>query len=232
MASSASEDRPLLEVVAAGIAHEVRNPLNALQINLRILDQELAELVPDRGAHAFTVLAKIANELASLDHFVAEFLRFARPPALKLETVQVKGLLTDLATFVAPELGKRNVRLILALAKGPSFVTADNFQLKHAVLNLVLNALHATPEGGVIVVETDQQGDELSIDVRDRGEGIAPDKLERVFDVFFSMREGGRGLGLPIARHIVDQHGGRLTLRSQPGVGTTARIVLPLRTSV
>jgi signal transduction histidine kinase len=220
---------PLIEALAAGIAHEVRNPLNALQINLRILEQELGELVADRGAHVYSVLAKISNEVASLDNFVSEFLRFARPPRLKLENVQVKLLLADLATFLGPEADKKGVRLVLALERGPARVAADNFQLKHAVLNLVLNALQATPPGGAITIETAKQGEALAIEVRDTGDGIAADKLERVFDVFFTMREGGTGLGLPIARRIVEGHGGTLALASRPGAGTTARILLPLR---
>ncbi len=220
---------PLIEALAAGIAHEVRNPLNALQINLRILEQELGELVADRGAHVYAVLAKISNEVASLDHFVSEFLRFARPPRLKLETVQVKLLLADLGNFLAPEAEKKGVRLALALDRGPAFVAADNFQLKHAVLNLVLNALQATPPGGTVTIETMKADDGLAIEVRDTGDGIPADKLDRVFDVFFTMREGGTGLGLPIARRIVEGHGGTLALASRPGAGTTARIVLPLR---
>jgi signal transduction histidine kinase len=227
-ASTKAEDRLLMEAVGAGIAHEVRNPLNALQINLRILEQELSDIVPDRGAHVYAVLASIANEVASLDNFVAEFLRFARPPRLKTETVQVKSLLADLMMFLSPELRKNHIELVLALDRGPSFVTADNFQLKHAVLNLVLNAMQAMPGGGSIFVETGQDGDRLAIDVRDTGEGIPPDKIERVFDVFFTMREGGTGLGLPIARRIVEEHGGTLTIASKLGEGTTARILLPL----
>jgi two-component system, NtrC family, sensor kinase len=229
MASEKEEDRSLMEVVAAGIAHEVRNPLNALQINLRILEQELLEIAPDRGAHVYAVLAKISNEVSSLDNFVSEFLRFARPPRLKLETVHVKSLLQDLLTFIAPEFAKKDVGIWLVLDKGPSVIRADSFQLKHAVLNLVLNAFQATPARGSIVIETGQQGDDLSIGIRDTGEGIAPDKLERVFDVFFTMREGGTGLGLPIARRIIEEHGGTLMISSRQGSGTTARIVLPVR---
>jgi signal transduction histidine kinase len=218
-----------MEAVAAGIAHEVRNPLNALQINLRILDQELTELVPDRGSHVYAVLTKIANEVASLDNFVSEFLRFARPPRLKLETLQVKALLADLAAFLTPQFAKKNVALALALDGGPSFVAADGFQLKHAVLNLLLNALQATPPGGTITLGTGKDGARLAITVSDSGEGIPPDKLERVFDAFFTMREGGTGLGLPIARRIVEEHGGTLELASKTGAGTTARILLPVR---
>jgi signal transduction histidine kinase len=218
-----------MELVAAGIAHEVRNPLNALRINLRILEEELAGHVPDRGAHVYAVLAKIANEVASLDNFVSEFLRFARPPRLQLEVVPVKSLLADLANFIAPELARKGVRLALALERGPTFVDADNFQLKSAVLNLILNAVQATAPGGTVTLETDLSGGQLAIEVRDTGEGISEDKLERVFDVFFTMREGGTGLGLPIARRIVEEHGGTLGLRSAPGAGTAARILLPVK---
>jgi signal transduction histidine kinase len=230
MTSHRDRDRPLIEAVAAGIAHEVRNPLNALQINLKILDQELAELVPDRGQHVYTVLARISSEITSLDRFVSEFLRFARPPRLKVETVHVKSLLGDLSTFLAPEAARRNVGLALALEQGPTIAPADSLQLKHAVLNLLLNALQATPPGGQVTVATGQEGDMLSVEVRDSGDGIAADQLERVFDVFFTMREGGTGLGLPISRRIIEEHGGALTLTSQLGRGTTARILLPLRT--
>jgi signal transduction histidine kinase len=225
------EDRGLMEALAAGIAHEVRNPLNALQINLRILEEELHEVIADRGAHVYLVLAKIANEVASLDNFVSEFLRFARPPRLKREPLHVRSMLTDLATFLSPELAKKGVALRLSLERGPALASADSFQLKHAVLNLVLNAAQATPPGGEISLETGGDGARLSIEVTDTGEGIDADKLPRVFDVFFTTREGGTGLGLPIARRIVEEHGGTLALSSRPGRGTTARIELPVRAS-
>src|SRR5713226_2707446 len=91
-----SEEGKLIEAVAAGIAHEVRNALNAMQLHVEILEQELTTLVPDRGAHVYSVLSKLANELRNLDSFVSEFLRFARPPHLNLESVSIRPLLTDL----------------------------------------------------------------------------------------------------------------------------------------
>jgi signal transduction histidine kinase len=218
-----------MEALAAGIAHEVRNPLNALQINVRILEQELADLVPDRGAHVHAVVAKIADELVSLDNFVSEFLRYARPPRLKLETVAVRRLIGDLATFIAPEHARKGVALELALDAGPEVIAGDDVQLKHALLNLVLNALQATPAGGRVTVATGGDDARLIIRVADTGEGIPADALPRVFEVFFTTREGGTGLGLPIARRIVEEHGGTLAITSAPGVGTTATITLPAR---
>jgi signal transduction histidine kinase len=220
---------PLVEAIAAGIAHEVRNPLNALQINLGILEQELSEIVPDRSAHVFEVIAKIARELRSLDDFVTEFLRFARPPRLSLETVAVRPLLADLTSFIGPECGRKGVSLSLVVEGGPETVAADGFQLKHAVLNLVLNALQATPAGGTIVIALRGDADELAIEVRDSGEGIAGEVLPRAFDAFFTTREGGTGLGLPITRRIVEAHAGSVALRSREAEGTVATLLLPVR---
>jgi signal transduction histidine kinase len=224
---AAGGETTLVEAIAAGIAHEVRNPLNALQINLGILEQEISEIVPDRGSHVFEVIGKIAGELHSLDNFVTEFLRFARPPRPALEAVAVRPLLADLVTFIGPECARKGVSLSLIAEEGPETVRADPFQLKHALLNLVLNALQATPARGAITIETGGDARALEVRVRDSGQGIAEEVLPRVFDAFFTTREGGTGLGLPIARRIVEAHGGTLVLRSNDGGGTVASLSLP-----
>jgi signal transduction histidine kinase len=110
---------------------------------------------------------------------------------------------------------------------GPATAVADSFQLKHAVLNLVLNALQATPAGGAVAIDVRGREGRLEVVVRDTGEGIPEEALPRVFDVFFTTREGGTGLGLPIARRIAEAHGGTLVLRSRPGAGTEAILGLP-----
>ena len=226
-AGAADGEPPLVEAIAAGIAHEVRNPLNALQINLEILEGEISEIVPDRKSHVFEVIGKIAGELRSLDNFVTEFLRFARPPRLNREPVAVRLLLADLATFIGPECSRKGVSVSLAVEGGPETVVVDGFQLKHAVLNLVLNALQATPKGGAIAIEAGGDDRALEIRVRDGGEGMSEGVLPRAFDAFFTTREGGTGLGLPIARRIVEAHGGTLDLQSREGEGTLATLSLP-----
>jgi signal transduction histidine kinase len=222
-----TDEKQLIEVVAAGIAHEVRNPLNALQINLQILDQELRALLPDGSAHIYAVLGKISREVSNLDNFVSEFLRYARPPRLNIEQVPVRQVLGDLVMFLGPQFAERKVALRLTVDRTPRLIRADSFQLKLALLNLLLNALQATPPGGSVEIATARDGGRLSIEIRDSGEGVAPDRIERVFDVFFTTREGGTGLGLPIARRIIDEHGGSLELESTPGRGTVARVLLP-----
>jgi signal transduction histidine kinase len=221
------DEAALVEAIAAGVAHEVRNPLNALQINLGILEQELSEIVPDRRSHVFEVIARIAGELRSLDDFVTEFLRFARPPRPRFERIAVQPLLEDLVAFIGPECASKGVALSLASEGGPDEVVADGSQLKHAVLNLVLNGLQATPPGGAIVVASGGDARRLVIEVRDTGEGMGPAVMTRLFDAFFTTREGGTGLGLPIARRIAEAHGGAVSVRSREDEGTVATLALP-----
>lgn len=216
----------LIETLAVGVAHEVRNPLNSLQINVGILEQELLERLPDRDPHVFAILGKIAGEIKRLDDFVSEFLRFARPPRLNVERVSVRPLLADLAGFMTPECSKKGVTLELDL-RGPATAWVDGFQLKQAILNLVLNALQATPFGGHVVVRT--SGDEgcLVVAVSDDGEGMTAATHASAFTPFFTTREGGTGLGLPLVRRIVEQHGGSIELDSKPSRGTTVNMVFP-----
>lgn len=221
----------LVETMAAGIAHEVRNPLNAMLLNVRILERELAVLLPDRGLRVYQILATLAGELGALEEFVGEFLRFARPPALELERVPLQPLLADLVSFVAPQCGRKGVALRLDAAAGPTSVMADGFQLKHAVLNLILNALHATLTGGTIDVTTAGDDEHCIVRVLDGGEGMPAEVADRAFDLFFTTREGGTGLGLPIARRIAEAHGGTLSIENLPGGGAVAtlRIRAPAR---
>jgi signal transduction histidine kinase len=216
----------LIETLAAGVAHEVRNPLNSLQINVGILEQELSELLHDRDAHAFTVLRKIAGEIKRLDDFVSEFLRFARLPRLNVERLPVRPLITDLAAFIAPECAKKGVALDVDL-RGPESAWLDGFQLKQAILNLVLNALQATPAGGHVVVRTAGDKRRLVVAVVDDGEGMSPETRDKAFTPFFTTRAEGTGLGLPLVRRIVEQHGGSVEISSSLGEGTTVTLVFP-----
>jgi signal transduction histidine kinase len=216
----------LIETLAAGVAHEVRNPLNSVQINLSILEQELSELVVDRQAHVFAVLAKIAAEVKRLDDFVSEFLRFARPPRLNIERSPVRVLLADLAAFITPECSKKGVALSLDLG-GPETAYVDGYQLKQAVLNLLLNSLQATPAGGHVVLRAAGDTRRLEVSVTDDGEGMGPETRAKAFTPFFTTREEGTGLGLPLVRRIADQHGGSVDISSTPGGGTTVTIAFP-----
>ncbi|MGE0453265.1 MAG: PAS domain-containing sensor histidine kinase [Vicinamibacteria bacterium] len=226
MKPGAPQPPGLIETLAAGVAHEVRNPLNSLQINVGILEQELGELLPDRSAHVFEVLGGIASEIKRLDDFVSEFLRFARAPAPNRERVRIAPLVSDLVAFMAPECSKKAVALEMDL-RGPESALVDGFQLKQAILNLVLNALQATHSGGRIVVRT--AGDErcLRVAVADDGEGMSPEVRQQALTPFFTTRTEGTGLGLPLVSRIVEQHGGSIELSASPGGGTTVSLAFP-----
>lgn len=226
MEAEPRQEPGLIETLAAGVAHEVRNPLNSVQINLSILEQELSELVTDRQAHVFAVLAKIAAEIKRLDDFVSEFLRFARPPKLNIERSPVRILLADLAAFITPECSKKGVALSLDLG-GPETARVDGFQLKQGILNLILNALQATPAGGHVVLRASGDKRRLEVSVSDDGEGMSPETREKAFTPFFTTREEGTGLGLPLVRRIAEQHGGSVEVFSTPGKGTTVTMVFP-----
>jgi len=226
MESEPAQESRLIETLAAGVAHEVRNPLNSVQINLSILEQELLESLPDRDAHVFKVLRKIAGEIKRLDDFVSEFLRFARPPRLNVERLLVRPLITELAAFITPECSKKGVTLDLDL-RGPESALLDGFQLKHAILNLVLNALQATPTGGHVTVRTAGDKSRLVVAVVDDGEGMSSETREQALTPFFTTREEGTGLGLPLVRRIAEQHGGSVEIASAPREGTTVTLVFP-----
>jgi signal transduction histidine kinase len=226
MDAKSLQEPGLIETLAAGVAHEVRNPLNSVQINLSILEQELSDLVGNRQAHVFAVLAKIAAEVKRLDDFVSEFLRFARPPKLNVERLPLRLLLADLAAFITPECSKKGVALSLDLG-GPETARVDGFQLKQATLNLILNALHATRAGGHVVLRTSGDKRRLEVSVSDDGEGMSPEAREKAFTPFFTTREEGTGLGLPLVRRIVEQHGGSVEVSSVAGEGTTVTMVFP-----
>jgi signal transduction histidine kinase len=172
------------------------------------------------------VLAKIAAEIKRLDDFVSEFLRFARPPRLNLERVPVRLVLADLAAFMTPECSKKGVALSLELG-GPETARVDGFQLKQAILNLVLNALQATGAGGHLVLRTGGDQQRLEVSVTDDGEGMNPETRGKAFTPFFTTREGGTGLGLPLVQRIVEEHGGSVDVATTPGKGTTVTMVLP-----
>jgi signal transduction histidine kinase len=226
MSGAPEQETRLIETLAAGVAHEVRNPLNSVQIHLSILEQELKELVPDRAAHVFQVLSKIAGEVKRLDDFVSEFLRFARLPSPNVQRLEIRPLLAELLAFLTPEFSKQGVALDLEV-EGPEVAWVDGFQLKQAVLNLVLNALHATSAGGRVVVRTTGGAARLVVTVRDNGSGMSPETRQQALAPFFTKREGGTGLGLALVRRILEEHGGTVEIESAPGEGTAVSLTFP-----
>lgn len=200
--------------IAAQITHEVRNPLSSIGLNAEMLEEETS-------GEAKKLARAIVKEVDRLTEITEEYLRFARLPRPKLEREDLGAIVSSLLTFLRQELDARGVT-VEARLDGDLAVAADEHQLRQALLNLLRNAVEAMSDGGRLTLAAaavDARAVELTI--ADTGEGIAPEHLPKIFDPFFSTKEGGTGLGLALTQQIIVEHGGRIEVRSELGRGTT-----------
>jgi signal transduction histidine kinase len=215
-----------LGTLAAGIAHEIRNPLVSIQT--------FFQLAPDRlhDEEFFTgFLGMTANEVKRISDLITELLTFARSPTRTLGPLDINQAVERVVPLLEPEARKHNLRLIRELSPTPPVVLADADQIKQVLINLILNAIQATQPGGLVSVITrivDRQG-MLSgqLEVSDTGPGISKEQLEHIFDPFFTTKDKGTGLGLSIAHQIAVEHGGSISVESEVGHGTTFVVSLP-----
>lgn len=208
--------------MAAELAHEVRNPLGSILLFSSLLRDDLEDSPAQRE-----MADQIVAAVAGLEGTVSNLLAFAAPGRGRLRPLDLAAASRDACALVAPGCQLRGVRLSPPDPGESAPVTGDPDGLRQVVLNLLSNALAATPPGGTVRVETRREGDEVVLEVADTGRGIAPEDLPRVFDPFFSRTDGGTGLGLSIVHQIVARHGGRISLDSVAGRGTTATVRIP-----
>ena len=232
--------------LSQGVAHEVKNPLNAMMIHLELLRQYVAPsaLASARGTgggplgiaavdagpppQALEHIDVIAREIRRLDDVVQGFLKFSRPEDLKLQPVNVADLLAEVVPIVKPEADQRRVQIVVDTHGSPE-VNGDPTMLRQAILNLALNACQAMPEGGgtVTVGCEAARGRRVKLTVADTGLGIKPEHLQRIFDLYFTTKERGSGIGLSMVYRTVQMHDGEIEVQSTPGKGTTFTIFLP-----
>ena len=216
--------------LAASIAHEVRNPLSSVKMNVQMMEKRLDRLAdPDDVVYFRSKVERIKGEVDRLEESISHFLAFARPAPLRAQTVQLNELVGSVLDFLDPQCAAAEVELARDFADGLPPVALDPNQFAQAVQNLVLNALQAIGSGGRITVTTAYADGGVSLSIADDGPGIPEDIQSKIFDVFFTTRQSGTGLGLNIVSRIVEEHGGTLTLDSAPGAGATFRIALPAR---
>jgi signal transduction histidine kinase len=222
--------------LAAGLAHELKNPLSTLKLNLQLLEEDLATFPGGAGQRSTTRLATLKKEADRLRQTLDDFLHYAGRLELRLETVSINGLVEELIDFLLPQAQVAGVRVHTALAPENPLCRLDVNLFKQALLNLLLNALQAMPagEGGAgnspreLLVRTLQSKETAILYVSDTGVGISPENLPRIFEAYFTTKKGGTGLGLPTTRRIIEEHNGHITVESEPGRGTTFRVELPL----
>ncbi len=212
--------------LAAGLAHELKNPLSTLKLNLQLLEEDLAD-VPgvERSKTRLTTLKKEADRLRqTLD----DFLRFAGRIELRTEEVGVNAIVEELVDFLHPQAQAHKVRILTSLsAEGPRCRLDVNL-FKQALLNLLLNAIQAMPKGGELLIRSLASKGQAILYISDTGMGIPAENLPRIFDAYFTTKKGGTGLGLPTTRRIIEEHGGHIAVTSEPGQGTNFRVEIPL----
>jgi PAS domain S-box-containing protein len=211
--------------ITAGVAHEVKNPLNSMRLWLENLKESLSSDGDSASRQAVQVLDK---EIDRLDQVVKRFLDFTRPMDVRLEATQLANLLKEVLEIAKPQLQKSNIQLAQLLPIDVPEVYVDRALLKQAVLNLVLNAAEAMPNGGQLRLVLSRRGEMAEITVGDTGKGIPPENQQKIFQLFFTTRPGGSGIGLASTFRIVQLHNGSIDFTSEVGRGTTFRIELPL----
>lgn len=214
--------------LAASIAHEVRNPLSSVKINVQMMENRLKDLTDPVQAEYFRAkVQRIKGEVERLEDSVNHFLAFSRPVSAHFEPTRVNDVVESVLELLQPQCQAHGVQLVRRYGRDLPLVALDSRQFVQAVQNLVLNALQALARGGTITVTTEAAHDGVAVCVADNGPGIPKELQAQIFEVFFTTREGGTGLGLNIVSRIVEEHRGKLTLESEPGHGATFRIELP-----
>jgi len=211
--------------ITAGVAHEVKNPLNSMRLWLENLKESLP---PDRDNASQQAVQVLDKEIDRLDAVVKRFLDFTRPMEVRLEATQLAELLNEVLEIAQPQLEKSGIQVARLLPIDVPEVYVDRGLLKQAVLNLVLNAAEAMPSGGQLRLVLSRRGEMAEISVGDTGKGIAPEHRQKIFQLFFTTRPGGSGIGLASTFRIVQLHNGSIDFTSEVGRGTTFRIELPL----
>jgi PAS domain S-box-containing protein len=207
-----------------GVAHEVKNPINAIVLHLQLLQSKLQQIDPDTRRH----MDIIGSEIHRLDRVVQILVDFTRPRDLHMEEIDMRDLLEEVATLATPDAARHNVEITRELPQGAIFVKVDTDFMKQAILNVVLNGVQAMPQGGTLMISARREDEVVVTEIHDQGAGIPHEIQDKIFELYFTTKKGGSGIGLAQTYQILQWHYGSVDFRSLDGQGTTFRLRLPL----
>ena len=209
--------------LTGGVAHEIKNPLQAITVHMEVLKSKLADQYDEVGVEIET----IAREILRLDRVVKTFLDFTRPVDLKMRDLGMVTLVQDVAALVGPSAGRQNVHIEVDSDSEEIFVHGDPDLLQQAILNVVANGVEAMKSGGLLRIQLAREGDECCVSISDEGAGIPPEIREQIFHLYFTTKGKGSGIGLAVTFRVVQLHNGTIDFTSESGRGATFRLRIP-----
>ena len=235
------EQLELLSRLTGQLAHEIKNPLSTIKVNLKLIGEELNELssaesvsigqgtTSQRLTRALRKIAVIQKETDRLEQILDSFLRYLDRDELRLASVDINELISDMIDFYTPQAYSSAITIRQSLYDKSLICRLDADMLKQVILNLFINAQQAMSKGGELMIRTAHQGKDAVIQISDTGSGIKSEELPHIFDAYYSSRHKGMGLGLPTAKKIIESHGGTIGVDSVTGKGTSFTIRLPIQ---
>ena len=217
-----------IHILTRELIHEIRNPLNSINLNLQILEEDLSTQNRRSPSDLQKRVRRIRGEVERLDRILTDFRRYAKLPPLTFETCDLAVLIEEVLDFNEPEAQRQKVQVNREIQKLPP-VQIDPSQFKQALLNLIINGVQAMEDGGTLTVRAKPLNGGIQIDVEDTGQGIEPEQLDKIFNLFISTKAEGTGVGLTIVKQVIEGHGGCINVESKLGQGTTFSILLPVK---
>ena len=220
-----------LDTLAAGLVHEIKNPLNTISVNLQLLREDLQKYNSEKDKKMSIKVVLLQKEVNRLEEILSDFLRFAKKRDLHFEEYDINEIIDNVLDFIAPEIMQNSIKILKNFDTKLPNCFLDCNTTKQALLNIILNAQQAMPNGGELIVRTNKTGDYAIIDITDTGIGIPQDKIDKIFQVYYSTKKTGTGLGLPTAKRIIEDHNGTINVRSECGKGSSFLIKIPFSQS-
>lgn len=217
-----------LATLAGGLAHEIRNPLSTIRMNVDLLREDMEELDDPRAGRMLKRIERIQRECGHLDDVLGAFLQFARVGELELVEDDLGRVVDDFIRFYEPEAGRHRIEVRPRIPADLPPVRLDSRLIRQVLMNLALNAQQAMPQGGLLELLAYQHDGHVCLDVIDTGDGIDPQQQQRIFEAFYSTKANGSGLGLPTVKRIIEAHGGTIECQSEKGRGSRFTICLPV----